>query len=192
MSRKIEVILVEGIDLAGKTHLWNALMKAFPGIGIKLTDRPLDNSDKERKKIKEYYRAVLGFININYQNKTFIMDRFFPSEMVYSAKRGYEAMRDPDLLDCERVLHHRKHLVLYCDPGIDTIIERLKVRGDDYVNEGDLRGLYDRYERFFKQTSLNYLRLDTKLPVEKLIEQIKEAIGEPIEKPQPTLFDNLK
>lgn len=179
MNKHIEVIVIEGIDLSGKSTLWNQLVKEFPGIGLKITDRPRDGSDKEKKKIKMYYESVMSFINLNYQNKTFILDRFFPSEMVYSlVKRGYEAMFDGALQGFERSLQKRNHLLIYCDPGIDTIIERLKARGDDYVNEEDLRRLHTRYEEFLKRTTLNYIRADSKLPVETLIQQIKEKINE--------------
>lgn len=172
-----EVIVIEGCDLAGKTYLWNAVIKAFPGIGMKITARPIDGSDREKEKIKMYYRSVLAFINLNYQNKTIIMDRFFPSELVYSkVKRNYEAFDDPEFETFERVLQHRKHLIIYCDPGIDTIVERLRIRGDDYIHEEDLRSLHDRYEKFISKSTLSVLRLDTKLPVETLIEQIKIAI----------------
>lgn len=177
MQNKIEVIVIEGVDLSGKTTLWNQVIKSFPGIGMKITARPLDGTAPEREKIKAYYRSVLSFINQNYQNKTIIMDRFFPSELVYSkVKRDYEARNDPEFQTFESVLAKRNHLIIYCDPTLAVLVERLKARGDDYIKESDLRNLYDRYEEFMKKTELRTLRLDTNLPVETLIEQIKKAL----------------
>ena len=48
MTNKPEVLIIEGIDLSGKSTLWNSVIKAFPGIGLKITDRPLENNDKEK------------------------------------------------------------------------------------------------------------------------------------------------
>jgi thymidylate kinase len=173
----LEVIIIEGCDLAGKSHLFNSIIKSFPGMGIKITDRPKDGSPFERKKIKEYYWSVLSFINKNYQNKTIVLDRFFPSEMVYSLpKRKYEAMFDPDFVNIEKSIRARKHLLIYCDPGLPTILERLKSRGDDYVNGEALADLYERYKYFLENTKMNVLRLDKNKPVEQLIEQVKKYV----------------
>ncbi len=178
-TNRPEVLVIEGCDLSGKTHLWDAVIKAFPGLGMKITARPLNSSTEERKKIKGYYESVLSFININYQSKTIILDRFFPSEMVYSLpKRGYESMNDHDLERFESVLKHRKHLLLYCDPTLPVLYERLETRGDDYIQKEDIEVLYKRYQKFLNKTTLNYLRLDTTLPVEQLIEQIKQYFYE--------------
>lgn len=178
-TKKIEVIIIEGCDLSGKSTLFDAIIKKFPGIGIKITDRPINGSPTERRKIKDYYRSILSYMNLNYQSKTLILDRFFPSEMVYSLpKRGYEAMDDDDFPDLEKVIKHRKHIILYCDPGLPTIFERLLVRGDDYVDAPALKELYIRYNTFFGKTSLNYIRLDTKKPVSELLEEIKPIIDD--------------
>lgn len=185
------VLILEGVDLSGKSTLFDALIKEFPGIGLKITDRPINDSKVERSKIKGYYSSVLGFINVNYQSKNFILDRFFPSEIVYSkVKRGYEGFKDKELRNLERVIKPRNHLLIYCDPGVDTLVERYKSRGDEYINTTDLVELCNRYEEFLSGTSLRYTRLDTKKPVEQLIEELKAIVGaEEVQIKQRSLFE---
>ncbi len=174
---KPTVFIVEGCDLSGKSTLTNALIKEFPGIMMKITARPQSKDRGQIITLKKYYHSVLDYINRFYQSKTIVLDRFFPSEMVYSkVKRGYEGFADEDYKDMEKVLNHRNHILIYCDPGKETIFERLKARGDDYINESDISALLDRYEKFFKYTTLKKLRLDTKKSVETLIEEIKIAL----------------
>lgn len=172
------ILIIEGVDLSGKSTLMNTLCKAFPGIVFKITDRPRNDSYSERGKIKHYYTSILEYINHN-RNKIIMLDRFYPSELVYSkVKRGYEAFGEADFNDYERVINNLDHLVIYCNPGIETILTRLKSRGDDYINEEDIKALMGRYERFSKETRLNTLEIDTNKPVEELLEIIKATIDE--------------
>ncbi len=171
------IIIVEGCDLAGKSTIVNALSKKMPGIVMKITARPNSKDKHEIHKLKTYYYSVLDYINRFYQSKVVILDRFFPSEMVYSkVKRGYEAFADLEYKEMEKVLGHRNHILIYCDPGKETILNRLRSRGDDYINETDIEHLLKRYEFFMKRTSLKVLRLDTNKTVETLLEEINKAI----------------
>lgn len=173
---KPTTILIDGCDLSGKTTLMEYISKKIPGIVFKITDRPFNDSKEERAKIKNHYRSILHFINTN-RNTTVILDRFFPSELAYSkVKRGYETFDDTDFLTLEKSLMTRNHLFVLCDPGIDVLKQRLESRGDDYMNESDIEALNERYDRFYKRTDMNKLRLDTSKPVEKLLEQILKKI----------------
>lgn len=168
------VLIIEGCDLSGKSTLTEALSKKFPGIVMKITARPRLKDKGQIANLKRYYYSVLDYINRFYQSKTVILDRFFPSEVVYSlVKRGYDGFSDEEYRDMEKVILHRKHLLIYCDPGEETILERLKVRGDDYMVEEDIHSLLGRYDSFLSKTKLTYIRLDTRKPVEELLEEVK-------------------
>lgn len=165
-------ILIDGCDLSGKTTLMEFISKKIPGIVFKITDRPFNDSIAERNKIKDHYRSILGFIN-SHRTINIILDRFFPSELAYSkVKRGYETFDDDDFLILEKSLMSRNHLFVLCDPGTNVLKKRLKIRGDDYMNEADIEALNERYDRFFKRTKMNKIRLDTSKSVDKLLKEI--------------------
>lgn len=170
------VMIVEGPDLSGKSTLVDALVKEYPGIMLKVTKRPVSKNKMDIIGFKKYLYSALDYVNHNRQTKIIIFDRFFPSEMVYSmVKRGYEAYHDRDYVDMERVIKAREHLYIYCCPGIDSLTERYKSRGDEHVTPDDLLPLVERYDRFYDQTRMNKIKLDTTQPIEQLLEQIKSV-----------------
>lgn len=179
IKEKPIVMLIEGVDCAGKGFLIDALSKAYPSIIIKNTKRPANGNKSETIEYKRYIHSIMEFINHNRQTKTIILDRLFPSEMVYSkVKRGYEAFEDSMYAQFDKSLSAMPNLYIYCNPGYNTIVKRLKSRGDDYVNEGDVKALCERYDKFFDQTKMHKLNLDTSKPAEKMLEMIKQKINE--------------
>lgn len=175
IKHKPLVMIIEGCDLSGKSTLVHELGKEYPGIVIKVTKRPLNKKKEEIIEFTKYMNSILGFINHNRQTKMIILDRFFPSELVYSlVKRGYEAFGDGHYREMEKVIRAMDHLYIYCNPGYDTLVQRLKDRGDDHIIEEDIRELSNRYEKFFRETKMNKVKLDTSKPVEGLVEIIKK------------------
>lgn len=177
------ILILEGVDNAGKSTLAEALRKVISGLAVKITDIPKIGEDADREKIKAYYWAMLniqdGFDADRWGETNLIFDRFFPSELVYSkVKRNYEAGEDPEYTILENALRNRKHLIVYCDPGLDTIKDRLASRGDDYVVPEDIDELYARYEALFGVLDLNVLKLDTTQPVEVLAKQVGDKLNE--------------
>ena len=171
------VILVDGIDCSGKSTLVESLGKKFPGIVIKPNYRPKDKSDKEISKYKRHAYAVMEFINQNRKDLFIILDRFYSSELVYSkVKRKYDAFDDMSYTRIERSLASLPHLYIYCAPSKEVIIERLKTRGDDYINEKDVDKLYQRYEYFYENTKLTKIKIDTSKSIDSLLLEIEEKI----------------
>lgn len=170
------VIIVEGVDKAGKTTLMEKMTKAIPGIVIKLTQRPKTADYRERALTKTYWLSVLEYMNLN-RNKIIHLDRFYISELCYSKiKRGYEAWEDPDYQHYERVIGSHNHLVLYCDPGEEVIMERLKREGDEHVVEDDMKALIKRYDEYFSKTDLSWIKVNTSKTVEENIEIIIQVL----------------
>ena len=176
-SNFLQLIIVDGVDKAGKSTLMSAVSKKIPGIVIKITDRPKDASPQQREKIKDYYRTVYNFIENN-PGKVFLLDRYIWSEMAYSFKRGYEATDDPELKQMETELMKLNHLVIFCNPSIDKILERIKRSADDYITEDDVAILKGRYEKIFQESPLNKLELDTAKPIPQLLKLIYDKINE--------------
>ncbi len=172
------VVIIEGVDCSGKTTLIEHLRKVIRGLFWKVTDIPKIGIDADREKIKKYYWAMLAIME-HYSTINWIIDRFFPSELVYSkVKRQYEASDDLEFGDIERELKTRKHLVVYCDPGLETVVERLGTRGDDYIVSGELKELYERYDDMYEKLTLNKMRVNTNLPPQEVAALIGDKLNE--------------
>ena len=175
--QKPVTIIVEGVDCSGKSYLVQALSKKYPGLVIKLTCRPRYDDIRETNHYKQYVYSLLEYLNCNHHDKTIILDRFFSSELAYSqVKRGYDAFEDKVYKRMSDVIEKIDPLFIYCDPGKEVIINRLRVRGDDYINEEDIDALRERYERFFNETKMYKLRIDTSKTAEEMLELIKEEL----------------
>ncbi len=171
------VMIVEGVDLAGKGYLVHAISKKYPSIVIKYTKRPLSKKKIETTEFKKLLYKLLDFVNHNRKEDTIIFDRFFPSELVYSkVKRGYDAFEDKNYPQMERVIKALPHIYIYCNPGYDTLVQRLKDRGDEHIFESDIKELVNRYDRFFRQTKMYKLELDTTKTKEEMLDIIKQKL----------------
>lgn len=171
------IFIIEGPDKSGKSTLETAISKKFPGIMLKITDRPIDSSEKEREKIKNYYSQVMKFIE-TYDHRNIILDRFYPSELCYSIKRGYEAMEDKFFKELEDKIRQHDHLLIFCNPGKEIISKRITEEPDEYVSQKENETILERYAVFFKQTSLNKIVVDTSKSTEETIKEIENKINE--------------
>lgn len=172
------VIIIEGPDKSGKTTLTDALIKKFPGVLVKITDRPRDASSQQKNKIKKHYRSILNMIAHSIGFRFIILDRFFPSEMVYSIKRGYDAMNDPELIQMENMLKGGEHLLVFCNPGEETITERIRKEKDDYVTEEENILMLGRYKKYYERSPLNKIEVDTNRSVDSMLKLIHDKIYE--------------
>ena len=177
VSSKLRVIIVEGIDKSGKSTFVELLSKKYPGILLKITDRPSDGTEAERDKIKKYYSSVLDFIRDN-PDKLFLLDRFFWSERVYSIKRGYDAIDDRVLLEMENFLSRIPHLVVYCMPGERVLQQRLEKEPDDYIEVRDVSDLIERYEKILENSPLSAIKINSNQNSNKMLEEVEQKINQ--------------
>lgn len=175
-KNKLRVIIVDGIDKSGKSTFIDLLSKEYRGILMKITDRPLDSSEKERNKIKNYYSLILGIIMQN-PHELFILDRFIWSEMAYSFKRGYEAINDPWLLETEKILSILPHLMIHLSPLEEIIRYRLEQEEDEHINQDDVSDLFKRYQTIFDRSPLNKIQVDSSQDGEKMLKIIKNKLN---------------
>ncbi|MEK6884871.1 MAG: hypothetical protein AABY22_34890, partial [Nanoarchaeota archaeon] len=137
---------------------------------------PLNSSQKERNKIKEYYYFVLDLI-LNNPNKLFVLDRFIWSEMAYSFKRGYEAIDDVDLVEMENQISKIPHLVIHLSPLEEIIRYRLERDGDEHINQNDISELMHRYEIIFEHSPLNKIQVDSSQESSVMLKIIKNYLN---------------
>ena len=171
------LIIIEGPDKIGKSTLINALSKKIPCIIIKNCNRPISNDDTN---LKKSYQTILQFIKQNHKEYNIILDRFYPSQMVYSILRGKDSFKDNWYNDFEKQVAETKPLYVYCVNQFKTIKERHLLKKDEYIKINQLRMLIRRYDFFYSLTELPKMRLDLYPPnfdnsLEKLVRLIKNG-----------------
>lgn len=155
-------IILEGVDKSGKTTISNYLLKNIKNsVLIKGNVKPKNSSEEEIKKIRNYYNEILKLIKSDYfKDKTIIIDRYFPSQMIYSIKRKHDEMYNKYYIKFEEEIKKINHLLIYCRPDIDVILSRFDKLGDEYINKDDIYILLKRYDYFFKKTNLNKIIIE--------------------------------
>lgn len=158
---KYNLIFLEGTDKSGKSTTANFLLKKIKNsVLIHANIRPFNNSEEERNKIRNYYKELIKLANNKFfKDKTIIVDRFFPSQIVYSIKRGFDEFNSRYYKQFENTVLKNKHLLIYVRPLEETIVRRYKKEGDEYINENDIKILVERYDKFFEQTKLNKIQI---------------------------------
>lgn len=174
------LIILEGLDCSGKSYIATQLLRALPHCYyLKHGNRPKDKSIKEINRIKETYRDMLHAWDAIWDiDNNMIFDRFFPSELVYSLpKRGYEAFDDPDYQEIEKLIlkENAPHIiVLYVFASTEELVSRMKVRGEDYMELGDIDKLKARYNAFLNSTKIPVVRIQSGTDIKEILEKINE------------------
>ena len=159
-------IIVEGCDKAGKSTICNdirdALLPVVP-VTFKLTQKPDKDSFFSQQMVVKIYVEIFGqtFHEWNKEH-IFLFDRSYPSELVYSIKRGYEAMENEDLKALDLRLGDRKDtLLIYCEVDAETLKKRFKSDKEEYLTEAEIERTLARYENFLKMTYLPFIRINS-------------------------------
>ncbi|MNM94375.1 SPBc2 prophage-derived uncharacterized protein YorR [compost metagenome] len=146
------ILGVTGCDGVGKTTLVSNLEKKT-GFESKHFDKPKDMKDG-----KEQY---FGFLNeLDDSKEGIILDRFHEGEWVYAPLyRGYEAdyMRE---LEREITKKHN-FLHVYVKAELETIIERTRIRGEDFVKEEHFQVVLNYFDEYMNKQALPYIEIDT-------------------------------
>jgi len=158
MKQKRTVIILEGVDKTGKTTLAEKLLKAKTGTIL------IKQNRKDLKKIKDAFMNMAILLRDLPGDAPIILDRFYPSQMVYSILRGEESMTDVfyHVLENDLVNHPTlKFEIIYCTADDDTIRRRFKKEKEEYVKEDQIKLLKSRYEHFIKRTKLKVTTYNT-------------------------------
>jgi thymidylate kinase len=155
-------LIVEGCDKSGKTTLIKNLEKMFPIEYVKFDRRPKDSSPQEQQRIRDGYETTIAIYSMpQYHNKLIVLDRFYPSEVVYCFKRNYDVFDNEWFYKTlEAKIKQLPHVLIYLDTPANVIYDRLKVTEDDYIKENEISIIIARYNKFLEtKTTLNYIRL---------------------------------
>jgi thymidylate kinase len=154
----MSVFIIEGPDLAGKTTAIESIAKFYNrGIIIKNSFKPKIAGSS---RIYRQYWAILHLVS-KYDDLV-ILDRFYPSQAVYSILRGLDEMFSENVKDLEE--HCVKNLTItyiYLDTNLDELETRYKKRGDEHINIEQLKLLKQRYDLFYDSTILPKVKVNT-------------------------------
>ena len=172
-----KLIILDGMDKTGKSYFSASLLKKLKNsILIKGNMRPFDNSEKEKRKIKKYYESILEIAKLPfYQDKIIIVERFFPSQICYSIKRGSDDFSDKWFERFEKRILKLNHLYIQCFAEKDLILRRFITDKEEYLSQSDIEIIWNRYEKFYDQTKMNKIKISTlNLDWDKLVEFIRK------------------
>ena len=157
------ILIVEGTDLAGKTYVIERIAKFFnSGFILKNTYKPHTSLDT-RKIYAQYWNLyyMAWVYNVADPTNLVLLDRFYPSQAVYSIKRGRDEIDSSDVSLIEAKLHSDKTSILYLDTPLEEMEKRYDKRGDEHIRKEELKMLKERYELFLSKTKLNVIRVNT-------------------------------
>jgi thymidylate kinase len=166
------VLIIEGPDLAGKGFAIEKIAKSFRnGFLIKNLYKPHEHTDS---KIYKQYWAIMKMCE---KQEFIILDRFFPSQAVYSYMRGEDEMKSSMIALLDEECTKKGYIYVYLDTTLENLENRFDQRGDEHIQRKDLMKLRQRYNKFWQQTNMPKIKIDTtKLGwLERLQDFVKEV-----------------
>ncbi len=170
-------VIVEGVDLAGKTTFLEKLSKRMnEGCILKNALKP--RAEGDTAKLKQQYEDLLAMAEAQPEMLVFF-DRFYPSQLVYSVLRGHDDMSDAWYSEFETTSFQTRSclIMIYEDDG--ELTRRYRLRGDEHVSEEQMLTLSKRYDIFFENCTLPKVKLWSRDPeyIEKAIAFIMQNRG---------------
>jgi len=157
------VLIVEGPDLSGKSYAIEKIGKYFNnGIILKNTYKPKHSNDSE---IYDRYWKIIDMLNeyIYEDSGVAILDRFFPSQAVYSVLRGEDELYSNEISNLDNSCSIRNFLYVYLDTPEDVLKQRYDTRGDEHIKKQELQMLKERYDEFYQMSNMRKVKIDTSL-----------------------------
>jgi len=173
------LIIIEGIDCAGKGFLADYILKNAPGptVFMKNGYKPRNKEASGRTLLQIMYETMIK----SYRNEIdprgchAIFDRYYPSELAYAeTMRGYDPWFSNSFHILETAINQVEHALVYVQAPKETLLERMKERGEDYIKEEDVDGILRGYDTFMRKSSIkNIIRFNSlEDDPDGLIEQI--------------------
>jgi len=132
----VNVIAIEGCDATGKTTLAKQLSDKLNMLIVKGSS--FENAECDNTQLFKHFNKVANASNV-------IIDRTIYSNRVYATLYDdYAILTDEQRMQIEDKFKN-KTLVLYLTADVDTIIDRINVRGDDYVTPDKIQSIVSNY-----------------------------------------------
>lgn len=158
-------IIIEGPDLAGKSYAIEKILKLFknrPSLLMKNGFKPSNQADDT---IYTQYYTMIDLIERYTKNGAdVILDRFYPSQAVYSILRGKDEIEDDRINLIDNTCKKNNFLIIYLDTALAVLEGRYDKRGDEHIDKNQLTMLKSRYDDFMRRTACRVIHLDTTIP----------------------------
>jgi len=160
LPKKHPVLIFEGCDASGKTTIQEILREIIRHAFLIHTSAPVKGNPKE------YFYNLLDKLTdfAGIINQPLFFDRFHVGELVYGSIFRPETIDDAvkeKMFRLEERLAEKEAKMVYITASPDTIVNRLKKRGDWYVQPSDVQRILDKYEQMLAKSRLPIFRLDT-------------------------------
>lgn len=167
-------LIIEGADLAGKSTAINKIIKRYKsGFLLKNLYKPENKADVQ---IYAQYWKIISFVKANADIKLFVLDRFYPSQAVYSILRGEDELYKGEICVLDAYCSDADFLYVYLDTPLKDLKERYLERGDEHITIEQLELIRERYESFYEMTKLRKIRVNT--TQENWMEQLDDLFGD--------------
>jgi len=157
------IIIIEGCDLSGKTYAIERIAKRLnSGFILKNTFKPKFKDDSE--KLYKHYWEIIDLIDHHSgtnPDEIIILDRFFPSQAVYSYLRGEDEFDSDKINQLDIHAFRHSYLFIYVETDIEILRLRYLERGDEHIDITDLAQIKERYDNFFAKTKMTKIAINT-------------------------------
>ncbi|NHN20990.1 AAA family ATPase [Bacillus velezensis] len=146
------MIILEGTDCCYKSTVAEKLSKELGYPVIKGSSFELAKSGNE--KLFEHFSKLADEDNV-------IIDRYIYSNLVYAKKfKGYSILtKEQQRAIEEKIRDKTKVIYLHADPKV--IKQRLRERGDEYINDVDIEPVLELYREVMSDVGLHTYSWDT-------------------------------
>ena len=155
------IVIIEGPDLSGKSTAIEKLSKKLnSGFVLKNAYKPKDADSVIFYQYESIIAGVMTYLD-RQPDEIVILDRFYPSEAVYSILRGYDELDSTETHNMETLCAGIGVKLIFIDTPVETLEDRYAKRGDEHIKLEQLRILKTRYDTFYDNCTLEKIRVDT-------------------------------
>jgi thymidylate kinase len=142
-------IIISGCDRSGKTSMSNKIIEDMNAEYFHF------DSPKSLEAGKAEYFNFIDGLN---PNKNYLCDRFYMEEDIYAPiYRGYNLNYAREIE--KHILNKNNALYVYVKADIDTIRNRIKRCGEDFVKDEDLEKVINNYNKFLFNCKLPFITI---------------------------------
>ncbi|MCA1214787.1 deoxynucleoside kinase [Bacillus amyloliquefaciens] len=163
------MIILEGTDCCYKSTVADKLSKELGYPVLKGSSFELAKSGNE--KLFEHFNKLADEDNV-------IIDRYIYSNLVYAKKfKDYSILTEEQQRAIEKKIRDKvKVIYLHADPKV--IKQRIRERGDEYINDRDIEPVLELYREVMSDVGLHTYSWDTEQwSSEEIAEGIIHLIG---------------
>lgn len=151
------LIILEGVDGAGKTTLANELVR-------RVRDADYVHRSQPQGDILTEYEDTLTYVP---GGRSVVADRWHWGELVYGpVYRGGSALTPAQFTHVELFLRSRGVVVVLVDPGLDTVKERLATRGETFLQPGDVELVWRGFQAVAESSTCTWVKTAGTDPVD--------------------------